>query len=86
LNDLRQALAVNEDFVEWPDQVIKDAASDLRKALEAAVKAANVSCETPLRSLGKGPDLTYILNLLTAPTDRRPCRPTPSARPCRRAA
>jgi hypothetical protein len=42
---------------------VKDVANDLRAALREAVKAAGLSCENPLLSIGRGKDLTYTLTL-----------------------
>ena len=61
--ELLGALEVQDEYVEYPEQVIKDAAKDLRAALRRAASAAGVSCENPLPSKGKGEDLAYVLEL-----------------------
>jgi hypothetical protein len=58
VDQLRNALGVDDEAVSHPEQVIKDTATDLRKAL----KTAGVS-KCPLPSTGRGQYLTYRLNL-----------------------
>jgi hypothetical protein len=62
-SDVRKALDVDDEAVDRPEQVVKDTAKMLRNALNKAVKDAGKSCENPLRSLGRGKDLTYILDV-----------------------
>jgi hypothetical protein len=61
--ELREALAIDDDAVNFPEQVVKDTAIKLRKALKSAALESGLSCENPLRSNGKGRDLTYILDM-----------------------
>jgi hypothetical protein len=64
VGQLREQLGVDEVAVEHPNQVIKGAASDLRKALCRAYRAAGLSCpKNPVPSWGRGNDLTYRLDL-----------------------
>jgi hypothetical protein len=65
VDQLRQALRINdESWAFHPEQVIKDAASDLRAALRTAAKKAKVACPPdPLPSTGKGAELSYRLAL-----------------------
>jgi hypothetical protein len=59
-SELRVALSVNEETVEYPEQVVKDAAAKLRASLTSA---AGTQSGNPLLSEGRGKDLTYILSL-----------------------
>jgi hypothetical protein len=61
--ELREVLAIDDDAVNFPEQVVKDTAIKLRKALKRAALESGLSCENPLRSNGKGKDLTYILDM-----------------------
>jgi hypothetical protein len=63
VSDLRRSLGVDDEAVEWPEQVIKDTAKELRAALRAAASGADVACGNPLPSTGKGRDLTYKLDM-----------------------
>ena len=63
VEELRKALGVNDERVNWPEQVVKDAAKDLRDSLRGAAKDAGVRCDNPLPSKGRGKDLAYILEL-----------------------
>jgi hypothetical protein len=60
-SDLRKDLNVSDEKVEFPEQVIKDAASELRGALKEAVRAAGLQCKNPLPSVDEGEDLAYCL-------------------------
>jgi hypothetical protein len=60
-DQLRAAMGLDEADVNEPDQVVRDAAKQLRAALRRAAEAAGVRCKDPLPSLGKGADLTYLL-------------------------
>jgi hypothetical protein len=62
-SEVREALRVDDETVEFPEQVIKDTASELRLKLRKAVADAGLKCDNPLPSLGKGKDLTYKLDL-----------------------
>jgi hypothetical protein len=61
VEDLRGALDVDDEAVNYPEQVIRDTAKALRQALRRAAKAARLRCTNPLPSKGKGKDLAYIL-------------------------
>jgi hypothetical protein len=63
VNELRRDLQINDESVEHPDQVIKDAATDLRKALRKAIEDAGLECEDPLPSRGQRDLLAYLLNI-----------------------
>ena len=56
-------MGVDDDMVDNPDQVVKDAGTALRKALVKAAKDASVQCNKPLPSVGEGERLTYMLNM-----------------------
>jgi hypothetical protein len=60
---LRVAMRVDDESVEHPDQVIRDTATDLRRSLRNAVKAAGLTCANPLPSSGRGCELVYWLDL-----------------------
>jgi hypothetical protein len=60
---LRKALRVDDEAVTYPEQVVKDTATELRLHLRNAVADAGLTCADPLPSLGKGKDLTYKLDL-----------------------
>jgi hypothetical protein len=63
-DQLRQKMGVNDECTTYPEQVIKNTASELRKQLRKAARAAGLICpENPLPSTGRGKDLTYRLNL-----------------------
>jgi hypothetical protein len=59
--ELRKSLDLNDDVVTYPEQVVKDAAKELRAALRKAANDAGLSCDNPLKSVGKREELTYIL-------------------------
>lgn len=61
--DLPGVIGIDVDAVSYPEQVIRDAAKDLRAALRRAVQAVGLSCDDPLPSGGKGKDLYYRLAL-----------------------
>lgn len=61
--DLRRDLEIDDQFVSFPEQVIRDAAKDLRAALRAAVEEEGLGCDDPLPSGGRGLDLYYELAL-----------------------
>lgn len=50
------------DTPEFPTEVVKDAAKDLRSSFRGALRLTGKS-ETPLRSTGKGKDLAYWLEI-----------------------
>jgi hypothetical protein len=58
VDQLRDKMGINDAAVEYPVQVVKDTASELRKVLKDATK-----CEDPLPSVGKAASLAYYLNL-----------------------
>jgi hypothetical protein len=58
---LRELMGINDEMVERPEQVVRDAAKDLRATLRQAVQEAGLTCDDPLPSIGRGSDLTYIL-------------------------
>jgi hypothetical protein len=60
-DDLRKAMGIDDETVNDPEQVVRDTAKILRHALRKAVQDAGVDCQDPLRSMGKGEDLTYSL-------------------------
>jgi hypothetical protein len=60
---LASAMGVDPDAVTYPEQVVRDTAAALRCALRLAVEEADLSCEDPLPSHGRGQDLTYQLSL-----------------------
>jgi DNA-binding response OmpR family regulator len=63
-NQLREAMGVNDEDVDYPEQVIKDAATTLRAKLREAASDTGVACpDNPLPSTGRGKDLTYRLAL-----------------------
>jgi hypothetical protein len=63
LDELRDAMGVDDEAVNYPEQVVKDTATELRKALLGAVQKAGLSCKDPLPSIGRGKDLVYTLEL-----------------------
>jgi hypothetical protein len=63
VDELRVALAIDDVAVSFPEQVVKDSAKDLRRALRQAVESAGLSCDDPLPSQGKGKSLSYRLSL-----------------------
>jgi hypothetical protein len=60
---IRDALEVSDVFVGFPEQVVRDTAYDLRRALRAACAAVGRECVNPLPSTGRGADLTYRLDM-----------------------
>jgi hypothetical protein len=64
VDQLRAAIRVDDDAVNFPEEVVKDTAKILRQALKAARKAAHLSVKNPLPSSGRGKDLTYILEMI----------------------
>jgi hypothetical protein len=58
---LRTALGVDDDQVTYPEQVIRDAAGDLRASLRRA--AGLGKDQDPLPSTGRGAELSYQLHL-----------------------
>jgi hypothetical protein len=64
---LRQAMGINDEFLEHPEQAVIDTAKKLRAALREAAKAACLDCKDPLPHTGKGRDLAYRLTLPEAP-------------------
>jgi hypothetical protein len=61
--DLCKEMEVDTTYATFPEQVIKDTACTLRAALRAVIKAAGQECGDPIRSVGKGADLTYSLEM-----------------------
>ena len=55
-------MGIDSDSVDFPEQVVRDAASDLRKRLRNAL-GDGWKDQDPLPSNGKGKDLTYRLVL-----------------------
>jgi hypothetical protein len=62
-DQLREAMKVDDEVVNDPDQVIRDTAYKLRRALREAVARAGRTCSDPLPPIGRGKDLTYKLDL-----------------------
>lgn len=61
---IREKIAVDDEAVTYPEQVIRDTAKDLRKALKAALADAGKDRNhDPLPSIGRGSELAYRLNL-----------------------
>jgi hypothetical protein len=58
---LRKSMGVDDEAVTYPDQVIRDAAGDLRASLREAAGLA--WDQDPLPSEGRGADLAYRLDL-----------------------
>jgi hypothetical protein len=52
-----------EDTIAYREQAVKDAVSKLRKTLIRALRKMGVRERNPLPSTGRGPDLTYQLDL-----------------------
>jgi hypothetical protein len=63
VSQLRTIIDVDDAAVTYPEQVVKDTAKTLRAALKEAMKHAPVPDKNPLRSVGKGKDLAYILQI-----------------------
>jgi hypothetical protein len=64
-DQLRVALGLDDQTIEYPAQVIKDVATDLRRALRGALKEAGARhTKNPLPSIGRGDSLTYCLEML----------------------
>jgi hypothetical protein len=61
--ELLEALHLDDDHVEFPEQAVRDTAKKLRHALREALKAAGRSCDDPLPSTGRGEGLAYALSL-----------------------
>ena len=59
--ELRGKMVVDDDAVNYPEQVVRDTAMFLRAALKKAISAAGHSCEDPLPSIGRGKELSYQL-------------------------
>jgi hypothetical protein len=62
-DQLRERMEIDDAEVCFPEQVVKDAAKELRKALKSAAALAGESGKNHLTSTGRGADLTYILNI-----------------------
>jgi hypothetical protein len=62
-NELRERLNIDDENVEFPEQVIADTSKSLRAVLKDALREAGMSCENPLPSKGKGEELVYILDM-----------------------
>jgi hypothetical protein len=62
-DELRKVMAVDDEAVEFPEQVVKDAAKALRASLRQAAEAIGRPVDNPLPSSGRGADLTYSLNM-----------------------
>jgi hypothetical protein len=60
---LRTIMGVDDEAVDVPEQVVRDTAKALRDALKKAAADAGLSIDNPLRSVGRGEDLAYILSL-----------------------
>jgi hypothetical protein len=60
---LRSRMNINDEFVDYPERVIRDTAKNLRKSLKKAIRGAGLNCDDPLPSVGRGADLTYKLEL-----------------------
>jgi hypothetical protein len=60
---LRELLKIDDEAVNNPVQVVKDAVNDLKTAPIQAAKDDEVSWDGPITSTGKGKDLTYILTM-----------------------
>jgi hypothetical protein len=62
-DDLRKRLEIDDAAVTYPEQVVKDTAMLLRKALREATTEAGLPCEDPLPSSGRGRHLAYTISL-----------------------
>jgi hypothetical protein len=60
---LLETMRVNDETVGFPEQVVRDTAKTLRKALRQAVAAAGEECKNPLPSKGRGENVTYALRM-----------------------
>jgi hypothetical protein len=60
-NALRKAMEIDDAFVEFPVQVVKDAAVELRRVLRKAIGLGKDY--NPVPSIGEGGDLAYRLAL-----------------------
>jgi hypothetical protein len=58
---LRVQMAVDDEAVDNPDQVIRDTARKLRHALREAIREAGLTCPDPLPSTDSGARLAYRL-------------------------
>jgi hypothetical protein len=63
MDQLRQAGDWDDDLIEFPEQAVRDTATNLRAALRKAIRDAGQFCDDPLPSTGRGADLTYQLSL-----------------------
>jgi hypothetical protein len=61
--ELLKALRLDDERVNYPEQVVRDAATDLRRALRAAREVAGLPAGNPLPSTGRGKDLSYHLEM-----------------------
>jgi hypothetical protein len=59
--ELLEALKVDNESVTYPEQIIKDTAKKLRRALRQAVRKVGLKCADPLPHIGKGQNLAYEL-------------------------
>jgi hypothetical protein len=60
-DELRVKMRVSDESVDYPEQVVRDTARRLRRALRRACAAAGRPCADPLPSTGRRDDLTYRL-------------------------
>jgi hypothetical protein len=60
-DELCKDMGIDDGYVNFPKQVVMDAARRLRKSLSRAAKDAGEACEAPLPSTGRGADLAYEL-------------------------
>jgi hypothetical protein len=63
IDELREALSLNDISVTYPEQAVADTAKKLRASLRQAVGDAGLTCADPLPSVGQGKDLTYALKM-----------------------
>jgi hypothetical protein len=64
VDELRSAMGIDDEAVMWPDQVIRDTAAKLRKALKRAASEVGLATDHPLTRVGRGADLTYELRMV----------------------
>jgi hypothetical protein len=62
-DQLRVGLRINDEEVEFPQQVVRDMACKLRAVLRKAWEQAGVPMKNPLPHSGSGRDLSYALQL-----------------------
>jgi hypothetical protein len=63
VDDLRNRMGINDEPRDMPEQIVRDTACKLRKALRKAAKVIGCAIDDPLPSIGRGQDLCYSLDL-----------------------